>query len=147
MCYNNNMAVQSALCKPTVTAHKKRVRYKTPTYKKSNKINKNILEYSANQRHIFRYKTLQCVYCEIAFLVLNGQRRLPVGDMRLYRDGLVVHFETEYGIYSFDYQAEIDETQNMPVGQRLRMHIKLLRLLRQGYKAKKAVKLCKKPLK
>lgn len=126
---------------------KKRVRYKIPTYKKSDKINKNILDYSANQRHIFRYKTLQCIYCEVAFLVLHGQRRLPVGDVRLYKDGLVVHFETDYGVYSFDYQAEIDGTQTMPVGERLRIHVKLLRLLRQGYKVKKAVRLCHKPLK
>lgn len=126
---------------------KKRVRYKIPTYKKSDKINRNILDYSANQRHIFRYKTLQCIYCEVAFLVLHGQRRLPVGDVRLYKDGLVVHFETDYGVYSFDYQAEIDGTQTMPVGERLRIHVKLLRLLRQGYKVKKAVRLCHKPLK
>lgn len=126
---------------------KKRVRYKIPTYKKSDKINKNILDYSANQRHIFRYKTLQCIYCEVAFLVLHGQRRLPVGDVRLYKDGLVVHFETDYGVYSFDYQAEIEGTQTMPVGERLRIHVKLLRLLRQGYKVKKAVRLCHKPLK
>ncbi len=141
------MAQQFPLCESPVAALKKRVRYKNPTYKKSDKINKNIKDYNANQRHIFRYKTLQCIYCEIAFLVLNGQRRLPVGDMRLYRDGLVVHFETEYGIYSFDYQAEIDETQNMSVGQRLRMHIKLLKLLRQGYKAKKAVKIVEREAK
>ena len=141
------MAQQFPLCESPVAALIKRVRYKNPTYKKSDKINKNIKDYNANQRHIFRYKTLQCIYCEIAFLVLNGQRRLPVGDMRLYRDGLVVHFETEYGIYSFDYQAEIDETQNMSVGQRLRMHIKLLKLLRQGYKAKKAVKIVEREAK
>ena len=126
------------------TAHKKRVRYKIPTYKKADKINKNILDYSANQNHIFRHKTLHCIYCEIAFLVLNGQRRLPVGDMRLYRDGLVVHFETEYGIYSFDYQAEIDGTQNLPVGERLKIHIKLLRILRAGYSVKKAVRIVRK---
>lgn len=141
------MTVQFARRESPVAAHKKRVRYKIPTYKKADKINKNILDYSANQNHIFRYKTLQCIYCEIAFLVLSGQQRLPVGDMRLYRDGLVVHFETEYGIYSFDYQAEIDGTQNLPVGERIKIHIKLLRLLRAGYSVKKAVRLCPRPLK
>ncbi|MBS4760962.1 MAG: hypothetical protein KHX03_09725 [Clostridium sp.] len=126
---------------------KKRVRYKIPTYKKTDKINRNIKDYSANQKHIFRYKILQCVYCELAFLVLNGQCRLPVGDMRLFKDGLVIHFETEYGGYTFDYQAEINGTQSLPVGERLRIHIKLLRLLKQGYKLKKAVRLCRIPLK
>lgn len=147
MCYNINMAVQFACRELPVAAHKKRVRYKIPTYKKADKINKNILDYSANQNHIFRYKTLQSIYCEIAFLVLNGQQRLPIGDMRLYKDGIVVHFETEYGTYRFDYQAEIDGTQNLPVAERLTIHIRLLKLLRQGYKVKKAVKLCHKPLK
>ena len=141
------MAVQFACRESPVDAHKKRVRYKIPTYKKADKINKNILDYSANQNHIFRYKTLQCIYCEIAFLVLSGQQRLSVGDMRLYRDGLVVYFDTEYGGYNFNYQAEIDGTQNLSVGERLRIHIRLLRLLRQGYKLKRAVKLCKRPLK
>lgn len=153
ICNNANMAAEVSFFSDmkhktrAQSPFKKRVRYKIPTYKKSDKINRNILDYSANQRHIFRYKTLQCIYCEVAFLVLHGQRRLPVGDVRLYKDGLVVHFETDYGVYSFDYQAEIDGTQTMPVGERLRIHVKLLRLLRQGYKVKKAVKIVKREAK
>ena len=126
---------------------KKRVRYKIPTYKKADKINKNIKDYACNQKHIFRYKTLHSVYESIAYSVLNGQLKLPLGDFRLYKDGLVINFETQYGIYEFNYQAEIDGTQNLPIGERLRIHIRLLRLLRQGYKVKKAVRLCKRPLK
>ena len=126
---------------------KKRVRYKIPTYKKSDKINQNIKSYAGNQKHIFRYKALHRIYTEISFRALTGQLRLPLGDFRLYKDGLVINFETQYGIYEFDYQAEIDGTQNLPVGERLRIHIRLLRLLRQGYNVKKAVRLCKRPLK
>lgn len=129
------------------TVPKKRVRYKIPTYKKSDKINQNIKEYSGNEKHIFRYRVLHNIYEHIAYFVLKGQLRLPIEDFRLYKDGLIINFETQYGIYEFDYQAEIDGTQNMPVGERLRIHIRLLRLLRQGYKVKKAVKLCKRPLK
>ena len=127
--------------------HKKRVRYKIPTYKKADKINQNILGYSANQKHIFRYKALQRVYEEIAYFVYHGQLRLPVGDLKLLKDGVIIYFDTECGGYNFNYQAEIDGTQNLPVGERLRIHIRLLRLLRQGYKVKRAVRLCKRPLK
>ncbi len=37
-------------------------------------------------------------------------------------------------------QAEIAGTEKMPIHQRLKIHIKLLKLLRQGFKVKKAVK-------
>ena len=147
MCHNINMVVQFVEQLSLPTAHKKRVRYKIPTYKKADKINQNILEYSANQKHIFRYKALQQIYEEIAYFVYNGQMRLPVGDLKLFKDGIIIYFDIEYGIYNFNYQAEIDGTQNLPVGERLRIHIRLLRLLRQGYNVKKAVRLCKRPLK
>lgn len=126
---------------------KKRVRYKVPTYKKSDKINANILEYACNQKHIFRYRTLHKVYEKICTLLLKGQLKLPLGDFCLFKDGLIIYFENQYGIYEMPYQAEIDGTQKWPVGERLKIHIRLLRLLRQGYKVKKAVRLCKRPLK
>lgn len=125
----------------------KRVRYKIPTYKKADKINQNILSYQCNQKHIFRYKALHIIYEQIAYLVLKGQLKLPIEDFCLYKDGLVINFETEYGMYKFDYQSEIDGTQNLPVGERLRIHIRLLRLLKQGYKVKKAVKIAKRQAK
>lgn len=125
-------------------AKKKRVRYKTPTYKKADKINQNILSYQCNQKHIFRYKALHKIYEEIAQIVLKGQLKLTLGDFRLFTDDLIVYFENEYGIYKMPYQAEIEGTQKLPVGKRLKMHIKLLRLLRQGYKVKKAVKIARK---
>lgn len=126
---------------------KKRIRYKTPTYKKADKINQNILSYQCNQKHIFRYKTLHKIYEEIAQIALKGQLKLPLGDFRLFKDNLIIYFETQYGIYKFDYQAEIDGTQALPVGKRLRIHIRLLRLLRQGYRVKKAVKIAKRKAK
>lgn len=125
-------------------AKKKRVRYKTPTYKKADKINQNILSYQCNQKHIFRYKTLHKVYEEIAQIALKGQLKLPLGDFRLFKDNLIIYFENQYGIYEMPYQAEIEGTQKLPVGERLKVHIQLLRLLRQGYKVKKAVKIAKK---
>lgn len=125
-------------------AKKKRVRYKTPTYKKADKINQNILSYQCNQKHIFRYKVLHKIYEKIAQIVLKGQLKLTLGDFRLFTDDLIIYFENEYGIYKMPYQAEIEGTQKLPVGKRLKIHIKLLRLLRQGYKVKKAVKIARK---
>lgn len=126
---------------------KKRIRYKVPTYKKSDKINQNILSYQCNQKHIFRYKTLHKVYEEIAQIALKGQLKLALGDFRLFRDNLIIYFENQYGIYEMPYQAEIEGTQKLPVGKRLRIHIQLLRLLRQGYKVKKVVKIVKRQAK
>lgn len=128
-----------AVCKKVESKTKpKRVRYKVPTYKKADKITKNILEYQCNQKHIFRYKSLQNIYSLIAFEVFQGQLKLFWGEWRLIKDGLVIYFEED------GYQAEIQSTELLPVGKRLKIHIELLRKLRQGIKLKKAVKIARK---
>lgn len=119
----------------------KRVRYKIPTYKKVDKINKNVKEYRGNQRHIFRYKALHRIYALIANEVFQGQLKLFFGEWRLIKDGLVIYFE-EYG-----NQAEIQGSELLPISQRLRIHIELLRQLRQGVKIKKAVRIAKRKAK
>lgn len=122
---------------------KKRIRYKIPTYKKSDKINFNIKCYKCNEKHIFRYGMLQRIYEAVARNVFRGQLSLPFEDLRLYKDGLVIHLDTVYGIYDLPCQAEIDGTQGMPVSQRVKIHIRLLRFLKKGYGIKKAVRLCR----
>nr|DAS99142.1 MAG TPA: hypothetical protein [Caudoviricetes sp.] len=125
----------------------KRVRYKVPTYKKSDKIRANILAFKANQKHIFRYKTMQKIYGLLAKEFYRYQLKLNLGDMRLLKDGVVIHFDFECTKDEDNILLEIDGTQNMPIGERLKIHIRLLRLLRQGVKLKKAVKLAKKGVK
>lgn len=64
--------------------------------------------------------------------------------MRLLKDGVVIHFDFECTKDEDNILLEIDGTQNMPIGERLKIHIRLLRLLRQGVKLKKAVKIAKR---
>lgn len=123
---------------------RKRVRYKVPTYKKSDKIIANILAFQGNQKHIFRYKTLQKIYGLLAKEFYHYQLKLNLGDMRLLKDGVVIHFDFECTKDEDNIQLEINDTQNMPIGERLKIHIMLLRLLRRGVKLKKAVKMAKK---
>lgn len=132
----------SAVCEKVESKVKpKRIRYKVPTYKKADKINQNIKEYKCNQKHIFRYKSLQTIYSLIAYEVFQGQLKLFFGEWRLIKDGLVIYFEEQGN------QAEIQGTELLPVGERLKIHIELLRQLRHGVKLKKAVKIAKRKTK
>ncbi len=141
---------------------KKRVRYVIPTYKKSDKIIQNILSYKDNPKHIFRYKALDRIYQEIAKEVLQGQNLLPFDGIVLKRDCLNLHINVykkekykwldrknklwkEFMVDNFTIiSAEIQGTECLPVGERLKIHIELLRQLRQGVKLKKAIKIARK---
>ncbi|MCD7779825.1 MAG: hypothetical protein LUH05_04055 [Candidatus Gastranaerophilales bacterium] len=108
---------------------------------KKSKIISNIINYKCNQPHIFRIKTLHLIYEQIAFFIFKNQLRLNLGDMRLFYNGLTIHFDN-LGYY----QAEITGSERLTIGERLKLHIKLLRLLKQGKTIKKAlkkVKLCR----
>lgn len=91
-------------------------------------------------KHIFRYSTLQDVFKMLADEIFNYQMTLNLGEWRIIKNGIVVYLDSDGN------QAEIDGTQNMPIGERLKIHIRLLRLLRQGVKLKKAVKIAKKAI-
>lgn len=106
---------------------KKRVRYKIPTYKKKEKITKNILEYQCNQKHIFRLRTLHNIYCEIAKEVYKSQLTIPFDNIRLFKKGLTIHFDGDLPI-----QAEVTGTESLPIKERLITHIKVLRTLRKN---------------
>lgn len=120
---------------------KKRVRYKVPTYKKSDKIIKNIKAYDANQKHIFRLKTLYSIYQAIAREAMNCQLTIPLEDIRLYRGGLTFHFEVERNRETKQLEnyitAEVTGTENLPIKDRLRIHIRALRDIRAGKKVRK----------
>ena len=119
----------------------KRIRYKIPTYKKSDKIIKNIKAYDANQKHIFRLKTLYSIYQAIAKETMNCQLTIPLEDIRLYRGGLTFYFEKEKNKETKQWEsyitAEVTGTENLSIKERLKIHIKALRDIRAGKKIKK----------
>lgn len=116
-----------------VTKQKKRIRYKTPTYTKSYSfchINPftDELQYNGDERHIFRIKNLQHIYSKLyGFTGINPLERAEKIEMH----GLTVWLE--------DMQAELEGTEMLSIKDRLKIHIKLLRLLKQGYNVKDAV--------
>lgn len=116
-----------------VKREKKRIRFKTPTYTKSytfchiNPLTDE-LQYDGDERHIFRVRNLQHIYSKLyGFTGVNPLERADKIEM----DGLTVHLE--------DMQAEIKGTEMLPIKERLHIHIRLLRLLKQGYEVKEAV--------
>ncbi len=124
-----------SVCANTLQPKKIRIRYKIPTYKKSDKINANIKSYQGNQRHIFRYRTLHAIYEKTAEAAIQGQLKIEFGELKIFYSGLVLHMNAQE-----PYLAEIEGTELLPVEERIRIHIRLLRLLRQGEKVRKAVK-------
>lgn len=153
----------SAVCEKVERKTKpKRVRYKVPTYKKADKINQNIKKYKSNQKHIFRYKVLSRIYTEIAREVLQGQNLIPFDNIIFNKGGLNIYLNV-YSSGKYDWydnkhkrwkefngesfiivEGIIQGTELLLVGERLKIHIELLRQLRQGVKLKKAVKIARK---
>lgn len=156
----------SSVCEKVESKTKpKRIRYKIPTYKKADKINDNIKKYKSNQKHIFRYKALSNIYAEIAKEVLHGQNLIPFDNIVFKKDGLNIYLNAySAGIYDWydiknkrwkKFNGEsfiivegiLEGTELLPISQRIRIHIELLRLLRQGEKVKKALKAARKAVK
>lgn len=113
---------------------KKRVRYKTPTYKKSytfwhiNPITEE-MQYNGDEKHIFRIRILQRIYSLIyGYCGINPFIRRE----KIYKENLTVWIE--------DMQAEITNTEMLSIKDRIKIHIKLLRLLKQGYEVDDALK-------
>lgn len=93
--------------------------------------NKNHL---GDARHIFRYKVLQAICKEIADYILIAYEIIPETLEYLYnRTHLYLAYTPEYS------QAELIETCNLPVHQRLKIHIALLRELQTGAEIETAV--------
>lgn len=114
---------------------KKRVRYKTPTYTKSytfchiNPLTEE-LQYDGDERHIFRIRALHGIYSLIfGYCGVNPFERFEKVEL----NGLTIWVE--------DLQAEITGSEMWSIKDRVKAHIKLLRLLRQGNDVKKAIKL------
>lgn len=84
-----------------------------------------------DEQHIFRVRVLQRIYSRIFdYCGINPMER----ELKVYTQGLVCHIE--------DRQAEIQGTEMLPLKLRLKIHIQLLRLLKQGIELREAVKEC-----
>lgn len=90
-----------------------------------------------DEKHIFRYKTLQNVLQEIGdYIVIAYEYEHPDVLKYLFRKThLIVYSSAGYN------QAELLETAGMPVRTRLRVHITLLRYIQKGYEIEAAVNL------
>lgn len=111
----------------------KRVHFKIPTYIKKytfSSINPdtNELQYLGDEKHIFRIKTLQKLYSIIyGYCDINLFEQFEVK-----RIGNII-------IWGEDKQAEIANTSRLPIKQRVIIHLKLLRLLRNGFSVNEAL--------
>lgn len=105
---------------------KKRVRYKTPSYIKKyqlRRFNEETQEffYDSDEKHIYRYKVLQNIHSLIyGYCGINPFEQFEIKEI----NGLICHKE--------DMQAEIKDTWRLSIGERLKLHIRLLRHLKQG---------------
>jgi len=117
---------------PYITG-KKRVRYKVPTYTKSYTfwhINPETeeIQFDGDERHIFRVKTLHHLYS-----IIFGYSGVNVFEQFERKDlnGLTIWGEEK--------QAEIQNTSNLPIKDRVKLHLRLLRLLRKGFSIEEAL--------
>ena len=99
-------------------------------------------KYLGDAKHIYRYGALERIYELIAEEIFNYQLKLDLGNWRLIQNGLIIHLDGQFG-----NSAELQGTELLPISQRLKIHIELLRQLRQGMKLKKAVKIARKKVK
>lgn len=112
---------------------KKRIRYKVPTYVKKysfyhiNPYTEEI-EYNGDEKHIFRIKNLHLIYS-----LLYGYCDINIFEQFESKEykGLMIWGE--------DRQAEILNTDKLPIKIRLQVHVQLLRLLRKGFSIEDAL--------
>lgn len=83
---------------------------------------------------------LQTIHTEIAQKIFSLPK-YNFGDWTISMDGIDLFIDPEFGS-----QAEIHGTSKMPLSERLKIHIKLLKLLRKNWSILKAVKHCKDTL-
>jgi hypothetical protein len=95
-----------------------------------------------DERHIFRYSTLYKIESRLfnysrAPLNLNATR-----EISWQKHGVLFFYDYDDGGF-----ATIAGTEDLPIKQRVKIHVQLLRNLRSGMEFRKAVRLCRmKPL-
>ena len=110
---------------------KKRKRRKTPKFKKYYKFNLQ------DEFSIKREGLLQKIHTEIAKQIFNFMPCHNIGYWQTAFDGIIIHYDPEFGA-----QAEIAYSSKLPLSKRLKIHIRLLKLLKKGFGILRAVKLC-----
>ena len=109
-----------------------------------------------DEKRIFRRKSLDLIYQEIGKRLIAGQK-INIFECREFNfSGVKVYYDY-YDDKPYEYKTsrdgwkyfkgeefnsisgELDNTQHLPIYKRLKIHILLLRLLRQGMTIDKAV--------
>ena len=99
---------------------------------------KNFYKISAQDEFLLeKEKLLQNIYTKIADEFFYDFKKYYFGDWQINSDGIILYIDPVLG-----NQAEVFGTSNLPLLKRLKIHIRLLKLLRKGYSKLKAVKLC-----
>ncbi len=98
------------------------------------------LQHIGDEKHIYRYRTLQNVLKEIAdylFIAYELENNSNVLKYLFKRTHIIVFTQEN------EQQAELFEAYRMPLKARLKIHITLLRYLQKGYEIEEAVRLTK----
>lgn len=112
--------------------------------------------HTGDEKNIYRLKTLHSIYNQIGEILANGvvvnvneSPQVDIDGIKLsydYYESAAYEYRTKRnGWRSFNGEemlyisAELDGTQHLPIYERLKIHIMLLKLLRQGMKIDKAV--------
>lgn len=109
-----------------------------------------------DEKHIFRRRSLDLIYQEIGKRLIVGQKINLFECQEFNFSGVRVYYDY-YDDKPYEYKTsrdgwkdfkgeefnnisgELDNTQHLPICKRLKIHILLLRLLRQGMTIEKAV--------
>lgn len=100
-----------------------------------------LLKHRGDEKHIFRYAVLYKIQSELCNYI---EHTIPENDNLDLNNGLVIwkeSYESRKRIIN-ELQIEIKGTERLSLYERVKKHIKLLRLLKKGWEVKEAVKLC-----
>ena len=117
------------------------VRIKSQFYrlkrKKKPAFTKNYYLTSQDEMDIERIDLLQKIHSKIAKTMFGKIKNYKFGEWMTKFDGVVLFIDPELGM-----QAELEGTSKMSLSERLKVHLRFLKLLRKGCCILKAVKLC-----
>lgn len=110
---------------------KRKKRRKKPKFTKYYKFNLQ------DEFSIKREWLLQKIHTEIANRIFNFMPSHNIGFWQTELEGIIIHYDPEFGA-----QAEIAYTSKLPLSKRLKIHIRLLKLLKKGYGILRATRIC-----
>lgn len=148
MCQLNLFSSNEETKEFALIKNKKRIRYKIPTYTKKYEVYVDDNGIKQDLQHIYRYRSLYLIYGKIA--EYSGVS--PFEWDRTKTDehktiGLIRIFKNIYELNNkqcLEFSAEIIGTGKLPFKEKLLIHIRLLKLLKQGVDLQEA---CKKSIK